>query len=50
MFAFTMYILLLTLDDYKPTWQDRLATPGEDTPTTERGAVYQQRLMRLSCD
>ncbi|XP_039875782.1 uncharacterized protein LOC120726348 isoform X2 [Simochromis diagramma] len=28
MFAFTMYILLLTLDDYKPTWQDRLATPG----------------------
>lgn len=51
MFAFTMYILLLTLDDYKPTWQDRLATPGEDTtPTTERGGVYQQRLMRLSCD
>uniref|UniRef100_A0A3Q2QI04 Sodium/potassium-transporting ATPase subunit beta n=1 Tax=Fundulus heteroclitus TaxID=8078 RepID=A0A3Q2QI04_FUNHE len=28
MFAFTMYIMLLTLDDYKPTWQDRLATPG----------------------
>ncbi|GLD71683.1 sodium/potassium-transporting ATPase subunit beta-2-like protein, partial [Lates japonicus] len=23
-----MYIMLLTLDDYKPTWQDRLATPG----------------------
>ncbi|XP_038158740.1 sodium/potassium-transporting ATPase subunit beta-2-like isoform X3 [Cyprinodon tularosa] len=28
MFAFTMYIMLLTLDDYKPTWQDRLLTPG----------------------
>ncbi|XP_051800629.1 sodium/potassium-transporting ATPase subunit beta-2-like isoform X16 [Acanthochromis polyacanthus] len=28
MFALTMYIMLLTLDDYKPTWQDRLATPG----------------------
>ncbi|XP_040929727.1 sodium/potassium-transporting ATPase subunit beta-2a isoform X3 [Betta splendens] len=28
MFALTMYILLLTLDDYKPTWQDQLATPG----------------------
>uniref|UniRef100_A0A1A8QYS1 Sodium/potassium-transporting ATPase subunit beta n=3 Tax=Nothobranchius TaxID=28779 RepID=A0A1A8QYS1_9TELE len=28
MFAFTMYVLLLTLDDYKPTWQDQLATPG----------------------
>lgn len=29
MFALTMYIMLLTLDDFKPTWQDRLATPGE---------------------
>uniref|UniRef100_A0A8D2ZPJ7 Sodium/potassium-transporting ATPase subunit beta n=1 Tax=Scophthalmus maximus TaxID=52904 RepID=A0A8D2ZPJ7_SCOMX len=28
MFALTMYIMLLTLDDYKPTWQDRLVTPG----------------------
>ncbi|XP_019726743.1 sodium/potassium-transporting ATPase subunit beta-2a [Hippocampus comes] len=28
MFMLTMYIMLLTLDDYKPTWQDRLATPG----------------------
>ena len=28
MFVLTMYIMLLTLDDYKPTWQDRLATPG----------------------
>lgn len=28
MFALTMYILLLTLDDYSPTWQDRLTTPG----------------------
>ncbi|XP_077355777.1 sodium/potassium-transporting ATPase subunit beta-2a isoform X2 [Festucalex cinctus] len=28
MFTLTMYIMLLTLDDYKPTWQDRLATPG----------------------
>lgn len=29
MFILTMYIMLLTLDDYNPTWQDRLATPGE---------------------
>ncbi|XP_053199678.1 sodium/potassium-transporting ATPase subunit beta-2-like isoform X1 [Scomber japonicus] len=28
MFVLTMYMLLLTLDDYKPTWQDRLVTPG----------------------
>ncbi|XP_077399900.1 sodium/potassium-transporting ATPase subunit beta-2a isoform X2 [Vanacampus margaritifer] len=28
MFTLTMYIMLLTLDDYKPTWQDRLTTPG----------------------
>ncbi|XP_052449909.1 sodium/potassium-transporting ATPase subunit beta-2-like [Carassius gibelio] len=28
MFCLTMYVMLMTLDDYKPTWQDRLATPG----------------------
>ncbi|XP_030631873.1 sodium/potassium-transporting ATPase subunit beta-2a [Chanos chanos] len=28
MFCLTMYIMILTLDDYQPTWQDRLATPG----------------------
>ncbi|XP_062871101.1 sodium/potassium-transporting ATPase subunit beta-2a [Trichomycterus rosablanca] len=28
MFCLTMYVMLLTLDDYKPTWQDRLTTPG----------------------
>ncbi|XP_072315327.1 sodium/potassium-transporting ATPase subunit beta-2-like [Eucyclogobius newberryi] len=28
MFALTMYVMLLTLDDYRPTWQDRLTTPG----------------------
>ncbi|XP_056156614.1 sodium/potassium-transporting ATPase subunit beta-2a [Lampris incognitus] len=28
MFVLTMYVMLLTLDDYKPTWQDRLSTPG----------------------
>ncbi|KAM3857699.1 sodium/potassium-transporting ATPase subunit beta-2a [Diretmus argenteus] len=28
MFILTMYVMLLTLDDYKPTWQDRLVTPG----------------------
>uniref|UniRef100_A0A096LRW6 Sodium/potassium-transporting ATPase subunit beta-2 n=1 Tax=Poecilia formosa TaxID=48698 RepID=A0A096LRW6_POEFO len=33
LFALTMYILLLTLDDYKPTWQDRLGTPVMLEPT-----------------
>uniref|UniRef100_A0A3B1JGG9 Sodium/potassium-transporting ATPase subunit beta n=1 Tax=Astyanax mexicanus TaxID=7994 RepID=A0A3B1JGG9_ASTMX len=28
MFILTMYVMLLTLDDNKPTYQDRLATPG----------------------
>ncbi|KAJ8281921.1 hypothetical protein COCON_G00044400 [Conger conger] len=28
MFALTMYVMLLTLDDYNPTYRDRLATPG----------------------
>uniref|UniRef100_A0A671UKX5 Sodium/potassium-transporting ATPase subunit beta n=1 Tax=Sparus aurata TaxID=8175 RepID=A0A671UKX5_SPAAU len=36
MFVLTMYIMLLTLDDYKPTWQDRLTTPGTKTHTPEQ--------------
>ncbi|XP_065122989.2 sodium/potassium-transporting ATPase subunit beta-2b [Paramisgurnus dabryanus] len=28
LFTLTMYVMLQTLDDYKPTYQDRLATPG----------------------
>uniref|UniRef100_A0A1A8F3C7 Sodium/potassium-transporting ATPase subunit beta n=1 Tax=Nothobranchius korthausae TaxID=1143690 RepID=A0A1A8F3C7_9TELE len=28
LFALTMYVMLQTLDDHKPTWQDRLSTPG----------------------
>lgn len=28
MFALTMYVMILTLDEYSPTWQDRLTTPG----------------------
>ncbi|CAL8326852.1 unnamed protein product [Lota lota] len=28
MFVFTMYVMLLTLDDFTPTIQDRLVTPG----------------------
>ncbi|XP_067347730.1 sodium/potassium-transporting ATPase subunit beta-2b isoform X2 [Channa argus] len=28
LFALTMYVMLQTLDDHKPTWQDRLATPA----------------------
>lgn len=28
MFVLTMWVMLLTLDEYTPTWQDRLTTPG----------------------
>ncbi|KAM3600773.1 uncharacterized protein V6R79_002365 [Siganus canaliculatus] len=28
LFALTMYVMLQTLDDHNPTWQDRLTTPG----------------------
>ena len=28
LFALTMYVMLQTLDEHKPTWQDRLSTPG----------------------
>ncbi|XP_056267630.1 sodium/potassium-transporting ATPase subunit beta-2b isoform X2 [Pseudoliparis swirei] len=28
LFTLTMYVMLQTLDDHKPTWQDRLTTPG----------------------
>lgn len=28
LFSATIYVMLLTLDDNKPTYQDRLATPG----------------------
>ncbi|XP_069002754.1 sodium/potassium-transporting ATPase subunit beta-2b [Embiotoca jacksoni] len=28
LFTLTMYVMLQTLDDHKPTWQDRLSTPG----------------------
>lgn len=31
LFALTMYVMLQTLDDHKPTWQDRLSTPGAVT-------------------
>lgn len=30
-----MYVMLQTLDDHKPTWQDRLATPGAVTNQTK---------------
>uniref|UniRef100_A0A4W4FEG2 Sodium/potassium-transporting ATPase subunit beta-2 n=1 Tax=Electrophorus electricus TaxID=8005 RepID=A0A4W4FEG2_ELEEL len=39
MFCLTMYVMLLTLDDYKPTWQDRLATPGTD-PHSDQSRPY----------
>ncbi|XP_058482817.1 sodium/potassium-transporting ATPase subunit beta-2b isoform X2 [Solea solea] len=36
MFTLTMYVMLQTLDDHKPTWQDRLSTPGMVmTPKTD---------------
>lgn len=28
LFALTMYVMLQTLEEHKPTWQDRLTTPG----------------------
>ncbi|XP_072231867.1 sodium/potassium-transporting ATPase subunit beta-2b [Leuresthes tenuis] len=28
LFSLTMYVMLQTLDEHKPTWQDRLSTPG----------------------
>lgn len=28
LFALTMYVMLQTLDDHRPTYQDRLSTPG----------------------
>lgn len=34
MFTLTMYVMLQTLDDHKPTWQDRLSTPGAVTNDT----------------
>lgn len=34
LFALTMYVMLQTLDDHKPTWQDRLSTPGAVTNET----------------
>lgn len=39
MFVLTMYIMLLTLDDYKPTWQDRLTTPGNNNKDARRGSA-----------
>nr|AAH97048.1 Atp1b2a protein [Danio rerio] len=38
-FCLTMYVMLLTLDDYQPTWQDRLATPGMMIPTLSRSLM-----------
>lgn len=34
MFALTMYVMLQTLDEHRPTWQDRLSTPGAETIDT----------------
>uniref|UniRef100_A0A4W4FMB8 Sodium/potassium-transporting ATPase subunit beta n=1 Tax=Electrophorus electricus TaxID=8005 RepID=A0A4W4FMB8_ELEEL len=57
MFSLTMYVMLLTLDDNVPTYQDRLTTPG-NTPTrtdslhhnTESWDMHVQALNRfLSC-
>ncbi|XP_029304460.1 sodium/potassium-transporting ATPase subunit beta-2b [Cottoperca gobio] len=61
LFALTMYVMLQTLDDHKPTWQDRLTTPGmvirpkEDetyeiiynTQKTETWDMYAQALDRF---
>ncbi|CAB1350601.1 unnamed protein product [Coregonus sp. 'balchen'] len=57
MFVLTMYVMLLTLDDYKPTYQDRLVTPGMmirprgeameilyNTKDTESWDIYAQTL------
>ena len=47
MFVLTMYIMLLTLDDYKPTWQDRLVTPGEGIEHTTHHVTGGRVIMLL---
>lgn len=40
LFALTMYVMLQTLEEHKPTWQDRLTTPGAVTPETACVATH----------
>uniref|UniRef100_A0A8C6MC09 Sodium/potassium-transporting ATPase subunit beta-3 n=1 Tax=Nothobranchius furzeri TaxID=105023 RepID=A0A8C6MC09_NOTFU len=43
MFALTMWVLLLTLDDYVPRYRDRIPTPGS------RGINHHTLLERVLC-
>ncbi|KAG7223251.1 hypothetical protein INR49_015607 [Caranx melampygus] len=46
LFSLTMYVMLQTLDDHKPTWQDRLTTPGaaaNDTKCMSLGMVIRPK-------
>lgn len=41
LFVLTMYVMLQTLDDHKPTQQDRLTTPGAARDQTEGHGLQQ---------
>lgn len=46
LFALTMYVMLQTLEEHKPTWQDRLTTPGAVTPKTACVATHKPPCQR----
>lgn len=47
LFTLTMYVMLQTLEEHKPTWQDRLTTPGAVARETVCTATREPRCQRL---